>query len=147
MRENDLAELEVEEADVRVRIKKSEPIQFVPPPGVNYTPLGALSPAPALPEAQATAPDEEEEAQEEKTAEITSPMVGTFYRSGNPAAEAYVRVGSVVDPDTVICIVEAMKVMNEIKAGIGGEIVEILAQNAEPVEFGQLLFLVRPTEE
>jgi acetyl-CoA carboxylase biotin carboxyl carrier protein len=84
---------------------------------------------------------------EDDLAEVTSPMVGTFYRSSSPGADAYVSVGSVVEPDTVVCIVEAMKVMNEIKAGVSGEIVEILVEDAEPVEFGQVLFLVEPHEE
>jgi acetyl-CoA carboxylase biotin carboxyl carrier protein len=84
--------------------------------------------------------------QDEGLEEITSPMVGTFYRSSSPGADAYVNKGSEVEPDTVVCIVEAMKVMNEIKAGVEGEIVEILVEDAEPVEFGQPLFQVRPTE-
>jgi acetyl-CoA carboxylase biotin carboxyl carrier protein len=74
-------------------------------------------------------------------------MVGTFYRSPRPGADSYVSIGSEVDPDTVVCIIEAMKVMNEIKAEVGGTIVEILVQDAEPVEFGQVLFLVEPAEE
>jgi acetyl-CoA carboxylase biotin carboxyl carrier protein len=75
---------------------------------------------------------------------ITSPMVGTFYRAPSEGAEPYVTVGSFVEPDTVVCIVEAMKVMNEVKADVAGEIVEILVQNGEPVEYGQELFMVKP---
>jgi acetyl-CoA carboxylase biotin carboxyl carrier protein len=71
-------------------------------------------------------------------------MVGTFYRAPSEGAEPYVTVGTVVDPESVICIVEAMKVMNEVKAEVEGEIVEILVQNAEPVEYGQVLFLAKP---
>ena len=71
-------------------------------------------------------------------------MVGTFYASANPEASAFVSVGQEVTEDTVVCIMEAMKVMNEIKAEVDGEILEILVQNGEPVEFGQPLFLVRP---
>src|SRR5207247_9643674 len=76
--------------------------------------------------------------------EIPSPMVGTFYRSPSPDAAPYVEVGDRIGKDTPVCSVEAMKAMNEIKAEVEGEILEILVQNGEPVEFGQPLFLVRP---
>ncbi len=75
--------------------------------------------------------------------EITSPMVGTYYASPSPDSPAYVSVGSVVTPDTVVCIVEAMKVMNEIKAEVGGTITELSAENGKPVQFGQALFRVK----
>jgi acetyl-CoA carboxylase biotin carboxyl carrier protein len=77
--------------------------------------------------------------------EIKSPMVGTFYRSPSPDSAAYVEVGAEVNPDTVVCLVEAMKVMNEIKAEVKGVITQVLADNAKPIEFGQALFKVRPT--
>ena len=83
---------------------------------------------------------------EEGSLKIVSPMVGTFYRAPSEGAEPYVTVGTIVEPDTVVCIIEAMKVMNEIKAEVSGEVVEILVQNAEPVEYAQVLFLVRPEE-
>lgn len=71
-------------------------------------------------------------------------MVGTFYRAPNPEAPAYVEIGQVIEPGQIICIIEAMKLMNEIKSEIKGKITEILVENAEPVEFGQPLFLVEP---
>jgi acetyl-CoA carboxylase biotin carboxyl carrier protein len=71
-------------------------------------------------------------------------MIGTFYRSPSPESASYVEVGAEVGPETVVCIIEAMKVMNEIKSEISGELLEILAENGEPVEFGQPLFLVKP---
>src|SRR4029079_4692168 len=74
---------------------------------------------------------------------IQSPMVGTFYRAGSPEAEPFVTVGMRITPDKVLCIIEAMKVMNEIKSEVWGEVLEILAENGEPVEFGQPLFLVK----
>lgn len=77
--------------------------------------------------------------------EIKSPMIGTFYRSPSPEAGSYVEVGSEVNPDTVVCIIEAMKVMNEIKAEVKGVITQIVVENAKPVEFGQPMFKVRPT--
>ncbi|MEM7014754.1 MAG: acetyl-CoA carboxylase biotin carboxyl carrier protein, partial [Verrucomicrobiota bacterium] len=74
---------------------------------------------------------------------ITSPLVGTFYRSPSPEASSFVEVGSHIDVDQVLCIVEAMKVMNEIKSDVAGEVLEVLVENGEPVEYGQPLFLVK----
>ncbi len=148
MADNDLAELEVEEPDLKVKIKKNVPVQFMPQ-AFGYGPLphpGAYPPA--LQQPASVAPEEEEGAEhEDNLIEITSPMVGTFYRSSNPGAEAYVSIGSEVELDSVVCIIEAMKVMNEIKAEAAGTIVEILVEDAEPVEFGQVLFLLEPSEE
>ena len=76
--------------------------------------------------------------------EIKSPMIGTFYRSPSPEAGSYVEIGTEVNPDTVVCIIEAMKVMNEIKAEVKGVISQIVVENAKPVEFGQPMFKVRP---
>jgi len=147
MNEQNLTELEVEEPEFKLRIKANQGEQYMPP---------------AIPKAmqQLEAPRESPVLQEtpepavgvlptkkEKLEEIASPMVGTFYRAPSEGAEPYVTVGTVVEPDTVVCIVEAMKVMNEVKAELSGEIVEILVQNAEPVEFGQVLFLARPLDE
>jgi acetyl-CoA carboxylase biotin carboxyl carrier protein len=81
---------------------------------------------------------------ESRLAKIASPMVGTFYRSSSPEANAFVNVGSQVDEDTVVCIIEAMKVMNEIKAETRGTVKKILVENATPVEFGQVMFLIDP---
>jgi acetyl-CoA carboxylase biotin carboxyl carrier protein len=95
----------------------------------------ALAPAAAAPEAPAR--------KETIGTPIPSPMVGTFYRAGSPEAEPFVSVGKRISPDTVLCIIEAMKVMNEIKSEVSGEILEVLVENGEPVEFGQPLFLVK----
>jgi acetyl-CoA carboxylase biotin carboxyl carrier protein len=76
--------------------------------------------------------------------EIKSPMIGTFYRSPSPESGSYVEIGTEVNPETVVCIIEAMKVMNEIKAELKGTITQVLVENAKPVEFGQPLFRVRP---
>jgi acetyl-CoA carboxylase biotin carboxyl carrier protein len=147
MTENDLAEIEVEEPDLRIKLRKNVPTQYMPP-GFGYAPYGAVAPAqgnhqvlPAAAEA-ANAGDIEEE---ENLIEIPSPMVGTFYRSSTPGGEPYVGIGTEVEPDTVVCIIEAMKVMNEIKAEVTGRIAEILVEDMEPIEFGQVLFLVEPT--
>ncbi len=95
-------------------------------------PLALPAAAPAAPAPAAVEP------------EIKSPMIGTFYRSPSPESGSYVEVGSEVNPDTVVCIIEAMKVMNEIKAEVKGVITQVLVENAKPVEFGQPLFKIRP---
>jgi acetyl-CoA carboxylase biotin carboxyl carrier protein len=143
MAENDLAELELEESDLRIKIRRTEPhyVAAPMPYGPMHHPGGyhpALHPAPE-PAEEGTGPAEEEE-----LIEITSPMVGTFFRAPARGTDPYVSIGDVVDAETVVCIVEAMKVMNEIKAEVEGRIAEILIQDAEPVEFGQVLFLVEP---
>ena len=133
MKEHSLVELELEEENFRVRLVKAQ--------------AGAA--AAAGPGAPAGAPQKEaeekkKESEEENLHAITSPIVGTFYRAPAPDAKPYVEVGDHVEEDTVVCIVEAMKVMNELKAGCRGTIVKILAENAQTVEYGQTLFLVRP---
>jgi len=105
---------------------------------------GPGAPAGAPREEAAEAAEKKKESEEEKLHPITSPIVGTFYRAPAPDAKPYVEVGDHVEEDTVVCIVEAMKVMNELKAGCRGTIVKILAENAQTVEYGQTLFLVRP---
>ena len=149
MAENDLAELEVEEPELRVRILKSAPVTYLPP-GLNYAqfqpPPGTPGFHPALQPPGQAEQTSAASAKEERLLEITSPMVGTFYRAPSPGADHYVTIGSEVEPDTVVCIIEAMKVMNEIKAEVSGTIVEILVQDTEPIEFGQVFFLVEPAE-
>ncbi|MFH0918055.1 MAG: acetyl-CoA carboxylase biotin carboxyl carrier protein [Candidatus Omnitrophota bacterium] len=139
MNENGLAELEVEKEDMRIRLKKtaSGVESFVAP--IAYPPGGSAAPG-----AKAQTAQEIEEKNVIKTVEIKSPMVGTFYRAPNPEAPSYVEVGQTIEPGQVICIIEAMKLMNEIKSEIRGKILEILVDNAEPVEFGQSLFLIDP---
>lgn len=104
----------------------------------------AAAPAPQKAEA-AEKPAEKKVSVDDPTLhKITSPMVGTFYKAPSPDSPAYVKVGDKVEPDTVVCIVEAMKLFNEIEAEIKGEIVEVLVENEQLVEFGQPLFLVKP---
>jgi acetyl-CoA carboxylase biotin carboxyl carrier protein len=104
-------------------------------PTMQATPMSAAAGAPQ-PEAAAGGPPPGTEV-------FKSPIVGTFYRSPSPDSEAFVSAGSKFDDETVLCIIEAMKVMNEIRAEFKGEVVEVLAENGEPVEFGQPLFLVK----
>lgn len=137
MNENSLAELEVEKDDMRIRLKKT-------PTGVEGYQGPVVLSQPQIPVSKAPAPLAEEPKINIKTVEIKSPMVGTFYRAPNPEAPPYVEVGTTIEPGQVICIIEAMKLMNEIKSEIRGKILEILVDNAEPVEFGQSIFLIEP---
>jgi len=138
MKENDLIEIEISDGDKKIHLKRpqQQAVQMV------SSPLPAPAPAPA-PELQK--PKTETARQEEAgLLEIKSPIVGTFYAAPNPDAPPYVNVGDKVKPDTVVCIVEAMKVMNEIKAETAGTIVEVLVKDGQSVEYGQPLFKVRP---
>jgi acetyl-CoA carboxylase biotin carboxyl carrier protein len=147
MADNDLAELEVEEPELRIKITKSHAPQAPATPFAYGLPPLQQPPGtyPALP--QVASGDEEPTAEKEGLIEITSPMVGTFYRSSSPGGDPYVSIGTDVDADTVVCIIEAMKVMNEIKAEVTGRIAEVLVEDAEPIEYGQVLFLVEPTDD
>ncbi len=137
MNENGLVELEVEKDDMRIRLKKTAS-------GVEgfEVPVGHSAQGVVASGAKTQSIQQPEEKIVIKTVEIKSPMVGTFYRAPNPEAPAYVEVGQAIEPGQVICIIEAMKLMNEIKSEIRGKILEILVDNAEPVEFGQSLFLI-----
>jgi len=141
-------ELEDEKAGSRLRLKRGRPEAAQPQlPMVHVmttggpvasAPLPAASAPPAAP-----APAESGKPPAQKGVTINSPMVGTFYRSASPESDPFVRVGTRVELDRTLCIIEAMKVMNEIKSEVSGEILEILVENGEPVEFGQPLFLVQ----
>ena len=143
MNENDLSEIEVEREGVKLKIKKAVGgviVEHPAQPATSYRPEPVVVPtAASASAAPAAAP---EPAANRKL--ITSPMVGTFYRAPSPEAPPFVDAGQTVEVGQVVCIVEAMKLMNEIKSEIRGKIVEIPVQNAEPVEFGQTLFVVEP---
>ena len=144
MKKNSLLEFELEQKDFKIKLKRgldgaSDDLAGFP--RVAALPVASL-PAPASP-ATSHAPTSPAVASSPET-EIKSPMIGTFYRSPAPDAAPYVDVGVEVGPDTVVCIIEAMKVMNEIKAETRGVITAMLAENAKPVEFGQPLFRIRP---
>ncbi|MCI0341092.1 MAG: acetyl-CoA carboxylase biotin carboxyl carrier protein [Planctomycetales bacterium] len=142
MEQHDLSEVEVEEEGHRVRLRKhvadarapvGNPAAPAPAAGrVPAAPVAAESPAGAAPAKEAPG-----------TAQVKSPMVGTFYRAPNPEAAPFVDVGDKLTPESVVCIVEAMKVMNEIKAEVAGVVEAVLVENGEAVEFGQALFRVR----
>ncbi|SDU17505.1 biotin carboxyl carrier protein [Verrucomicrobium sp. GAS474] len=143
MTKNSLLEFELEKQDFKIRIKKGEiheistynaPVGavFAQPQAAPAIAAPVAAPAPAAPAAPAA-----------DAKEIVSPMVGTFYHSPSPDSAPYVTVGQEVTEDTVVCIIEAMKVMNEIKAEIRGTITEVLAENGKPVDFNKPLFAVR----
>ncbi|MCA9293042.1 MAG: acetyl-CoA carboxylase biotin carboxyl carrier protein [Phycisphaerales bacterium] len=140
MVENDLSELDLRDEQESVVLRRGMGGQIVMPAApmahAAHAPAPAAQPAPA----QASAGDSGDD---DGLTPITSPMVGTFYSSPDPESPAYVSAGSNVDPDTVVCIVEAMKVFSEIKAEVSGVIEKVLVKSGEPVEYGQTLFLVR----
>ena len=141
MNENGLSELEVERDGMKIKLKKTADNSLIAQP-VSY----ALPTIPAVSRASdhvspAPAPALDAKAHFQ---EIKSPMVGTFYRAASPESAPFIEIGQMVEVDQVVCIVEAMKLMNEIKSEVRGKIVEICVDNAEPVEFGQVLFRVAP---
>ena len=133
MREHELCEFSIEEKDLKLSLKRGSPAMMMAPQ--LMAPPAAAAPAASAPAAAAPAADA-------GLTPITSPLVGTFYRAGSPDAEPFVTVGSRVSKDTVVCIIEAMKVMNEIKAEASGTIKKILVENATVVQFGQPMFLI-----
>ncbi len=143
MVDNDLTELNIGEGENKVHLKRGpEGVQVVPAP---QAPAPAPAPAAQAPAAGSEAPPAEAaEAPVDNLIEIRSPMVGTFYTASSPDSEPFVQVGAGVNDDSVVCIVEAMKVMNEIKAECRGTIAEVCVENAQPVEYGQVLFRVTP---
>lgn len=146
MKKNSVSEFELEKEDFKIKLKRSPnggstgAVTYEEAPAVvTYVPPATIAApvavaAPAAASAVGGPPEQE----------IKSPMIGTFYRAPSPEAGPYVEVGTEVNPDTVVCIIEAMKVMNEIKAEAKGVITQVLVENAKPVEFGQPLFKIRP---
>ena len=153
MKKNAVSEFEMEEGDFKIKLKRESgkprkgetvvvqeaapmilPAAAAAPAAV---PVAAATPAPAAPAPATPAPAAE-------GPEVKSPMIGTFYRKPSPDADSFVEVGSVVEPETVVCIIEAMKVMNEIKAEVKGTVAEVLLEDGKPVEYGQALFRIEP---
>jgi acetyl-CoA carboxylase biotin carboxyl carrier protein len=151
LRDNGLAELELEREDFRVRLRREgvsvsgDHMQYVTVPAPAPVPnTAAVAPsstpsAPTHPGAQAS----DAASTDQDLHIIPSPIVGTFYRSPSPTAEPFVKIGSNVEPTTTVCIIEAMKLMNEIQAEASGEVVKIYVENGQPVEYGQPLFGIR----
>jgi acetyl-CoA carboxylase biotin carboxyl carrier protein len=147
MKKNAVSEFELEEGDFKIKLKR-EPGRgrrgdkaVAETPVIVQAPMAtpAVVPAAAVPEPVAPAPEPAPAG-----LEVKSPMIGTFYRRPSPDAESFAEVGTAVEPDTVVCIIEAMKVMNEIKAEVKGTIAEVLVEDGKPVEYGQALFRIEP---
>ena len=135
MKEHDLSEIDLRQDNTRIQLRRGAS------GAVIASPMTFAQPMAQIPAAAASAPAVGA-ADDDKYAVITSPMVGTFYSASGPDSGPYVKVGDHVGPETTVCIVEAMKVFNEIAAETSGKIVAVLAKNGEPVEFGQPLFKV-----
>jgi acetyl-CoA carboxylase biotin carboxyl carrier protein len=150
--ERDISEFELERGDVKVRIKRGVDLQphVVTSHIPAYTPAPpAVAPAVQAPPVTPTAPPPAAEAApaaEEPLHIVNSPIVGTFYEAPAPGSPPFVKPGDVVQAGQVLCIIEAMKLMNEIESDIGGEVVKRLVANNQPVEYGQPLFAIRPAK-
>ncbi len=138
MKKNDLSVFEIEKEGFRLKLQRGPSGQ-----GAASAPLPMAAPPKAATATPETAPASPKAIESVQLKEIVSPMVGTFYRAASPDAPPFVDVGKTVTEETVVCIIEAMKVMNEIKAETSGVIAEVVAENGKPVQFGQVLFKVR----
>ena len=142
MKKNSVTEFELEKEEFKIRLKRGNaggsPVVYEEAQLTNYASQSLVA-APTISAPAVAAP-----AAASNEQDIKSPMIGTFYLTPSPESASYVEVGTEVNPDTVVCIIEAMKVMNEIKAEAKGVITQILLENAKPVEFGQPLFKIRP---
>jgi acetyl-CoA carboxylase biotin carboxyl carrier protein len=143
--EKDITEFELERGDVRVRIKRGTPEAPHPPADriITVHPAPAVAPGPAVAPAPPV-PAPESAHVEETLHMVRSPIVGTYYESPSPGSPPFVKPGDQVEAGQVLCIVEAMKLMNEIEADVAGEIVKMLVKNGQPIEYGQELFAIRP---
>jgi acetyl-CoA carboxylase biotin carboxyl carrier protein len=139
MKKNDLSVFEMEKDGFRLKLQKGAGDQTV----LTALPTSIAVPTTSAPTTPATADVAAEKQGSTPFKDIVSPMVGTFYRGASPEAASFVDVGTEVSEETVVCIIEAMKVMNEIKAETKGVIAEVVAENGRPVQFGQVLFRVR----
>lgn len=141
--ESDIQEFRLEGDDFRLEIRRNLPAQAVMPP-VMAAPVAAAAPAPVVASVEPAAAPPASTATRSDLLEVTAPMVGTFYRAPAPGEPAFVEVGSRINVGQTVCILEAMKLMNELESEVGGEVVEILVDNGTPVEFGQVLMRVKP---
>lgn len=138
-----LAEVEIETNDFRLSVKREggKVVVSTPQPATASVPQPAAAPAAPAPSEQPAPPAA---SSEEKLLEIRSPMIGTFYRAANPESAPFIEVGQRVEKGATVCIVEAMKLFNEIESEVSGTVVKVLVDNATPVEYDQVLFLVKP---
>ena len=148
MREHELVEFELQRDGETIRLRKHSPAQWTGPiatvPAAAFHPPAAPSPTAAAPQGGGEAPVLEPASEDMDLAIVKSPIVGTFYRSGEPGAPPFVEPGQTVKKGHVLCIIEAMKLMNEINAECDGEIVKVYVENGQAVQYGERLFAIRP---
>ncbi len=142
MNDHDLAEIDLKQGEQRIRLRRGADPVVMMPGQVAPAPVATAAPAPAATAAGSEPPSAA--AEEDNATYVTSPMVGTFYTSSNPESPSFVSVGDQIGPDTVVCILEAMKVFNEIPAECSGSIAAVLAADGDAIEYGQKLFKVIP---
>lgn len=145
LKNTDISELEIERSGVKVRLRKGGDVTFHPSmPRMEYPPSAIVAP---------TVVEQDRSTAVEKTVappvptnqiKVTSPIVGTFYRASSPDKPPYVEVGDIVKKGQVLCIIEAMKLMNEIESEAAGKVIQVLVENGQPVEYGQPLFIIEP---
>jgi oxaloacetate decarboxylase alpha subunit len=141
LKNTDISELEIERSGVKVRLRKGGDVTFHPAmPRMEYPPATIV--APAIPEPQIPVAEKRPEPAAKNQIKVTSPIVGTFYRASSPDKPPYVEDGDFVKKGQILCIIEAMKLMNEIESETAGKIVQILVENGQPVEYGQPLFVI-----
>lgn len=142
LKNTDISELEIERSGVKVRLRKGGDVTFHPVlPRMEYPPSAITAPAIPEGEKQQAAPEKAAEAAVNQV-KVASPIVGTFYRASSPDKPPYVEVGDIVKKGQVLCIIEAMKLMNEIESEASGKVVKAFVENGQPVEYGQPLFLI-----
>ena len=145
----DVNEIEIDEEGTRLKVVKTRPEVMQQPQVIYSQPQTQSAPQQQTPAAQEQAAKTEAKAESKESVnenliEVKSPIVGTFYRAPSPTADPYVQAGAIIQKGSVLCIIEAMKLMNEIESEVSGKIVKILAENSQPVEYNQTLFLVDP---
>jgi acetyl-CoA carboxylase biotin carboxyl carrier protein len=147
---SNIGEVSIEEKGFKLTIKqKEEPVQQLIAAPMHAQPMTSMATAPAQPASPVSAASQDKqvkttEAPAGNTVTIKSPMIGTFYRSASPDKPSFISVGDEIDPGKVVCIIEAMKLFNEIESEVKGRIVKVLVEDASPVEYDQPLFLVEP---
>ena len=144
MEQHELSEVDLQQGDAKIKLNRGSATPVYAAPAAVAAPLPSAAPVANAPAADSRSGDASA-VDTAATVTINSPMVGTFYARPNPEAEAFVKVGTMVNDDTVVCIIEAMKVFNEIPAECRGKIVEVLAEDQQPVDFGKPLFRVLPS--
>lgn len=143
LKDTDISELEIERSGVKVRLRKGGDVTYHPAmPRMEYPPPAIVAPAVVEAPLPVAAAEKAQEPVKTNQIKVTSPIVGTYYRSSSPDKPPYVEVGDVVKKGQVLCIIEAMKLMNEIESETAGKIVQMLVENGAPVEYGQPLFVI-----